>query len=462
MNVPPQEIFKAYDIRGVVGKSLTTDGVRSIGRALGSELLARLGGRGRAEIAVGRDGRLSGPELAGALMEGIRASGVDVAEIGMFATPVAYFAAHELGCGSAVAVTGSHNPPEYNGLKMVLAGTTLAGEDVQRLRHRIVSGELASGAGKHRRVDLREAYLKRITSDVRLARPMKIAVDCGNGVAGATAAELYRRLGCEVLELYCEVDGRFPNHHPDPSHPENLQELIALVKKERAELGIAFDGDGDRLGVVTAAGQIIFPDRQLMLFARDVLSRQPGAEIIYDVKSTRNLGPWIRKYGGVPSLWKTGHSLIKARMRERGAALAGEMSGHTFFVERWYGFDDAQYAGARLLEILSKTSDATATLNALPDSVSTPELHLQLTEGEPHRLIGGLQENAAFPGAVEVIKLDGLRVEYPDGFGLARASNTTPVVVLRFEADDAKGLARIQAEFRRVLLAAKPDAKLPF
>jgi phosphomannomutase/phosphoglucomutase len=291
---------------------------------------------------------------------------------------------------------------------------------------------------------------------------MKIAVDCGNGVAGATAAELYRRLGCEVLELYCEVDGRFPNHHPDPSHPENLQELIALVKKERAELGIAFDGDGDRLGVVTAAGQIIFPDRQLMLFARDVLSRQPGAEIIYDVKSTRNLGPWIRKYGGVPSLWKTGHSLIKARMRERGAALAGEMSGHTFFVERWYGFDDAQYAGARLLEILSKTSDATATLNALPDSVSTPELHLQLTEGEPHRLIGGLQENAAFPGAVEVIKLDGLRVEYPDGFGLARASNTTPVVVLRFEADDAKGLARIQAEFRRVLLAAKPDAKLPF
>jgi phosphomannomutase/phosphoglucomutase len=291
---------------------------------------------------------------------------------------------------------------------------------------------------------------------------MKIAVDCGNGVAGATAAELYRRLGCEVLELYCEVDGHFPNHHPDPSHPENLQELIALVKKERAELGIAFDGDGDRLGVVTATGQIIFPDRQLMLFARDVLSRQPGAEIIYDVKSTRNLGPWIRKYGGVPSLWKTGHSLIKARMRERGAALAGEMSGHTFFVERWYGFDDAQYAGARLLEILSKTSDATATLNALPDSLSTPELHLQLTEGEPHRLIGGLQENAAFPGAVEVIKLDGLRVEYQDGFGLARASNTTPVVVLRFEADDAKGLARIQAEFRRVLLAAKPDAKLPF
>ena len=462
MNIPPQEIFKAYDIRGVVGKSLTPDGVRSIGQALGSELLERKGGRGPAEIAVGRDGRLSGPELAGALMEGIRASGVDVAEIGMFATPVAYFAAYELGCGSAVAVTGSHNPPEYNGLKMVLAGTTLAGEDVQALRKRIASGKLARGAGRHRHVAIREAYLNRIASDVRLARPMKIVVDCGNGVAGATAGDLYRRLGCQVTELYCDVDGRFPNHHPDPSHPENLEELIALVKKERAELGIAFDGDGDRLGVVTAQGDIIFPDRQLMLFAKDVLSRQPGAEIIYDVKSTRNLGPWIRKYGGVPSLWKTGHSLIKARMRERGAALAGEMSGHTFFVERWYGFDDAQYAGARLLEILSKTPDATAALTALPDSVSTPELHLKLSEGEPHRLIGTLQERAAFPGATEIIRIDGLRVEYPDGFGLARASNTTPVVVLRFEADDRAGLERIQAEFRRVLLAAKPDAGLPF
>jgi len=462
MNVPPQEIFKAYDIRGVVGKSLTAEGVRAIGQALGSELLERIGGGGKAEIAIGRDGRLSGPELAGALMEGIRASGVDVAEIGMFATPVAYFAAHELGCGSAVAVTGSHNPPEYNGLKMVLAGTTLAGDSVQALRERIASGRLANGAGRHRRVDIRESYLKRIVSDVHLARPMKIAVDCGNGVAGATAGDLYRRLGCEVVELYCEVDGRFPNHHPDPSHPENLQELIALVKKTRAEVGIAFDGDGDRLGVVTAKGDIIFPDRQLMLFAKDVLSRQPGAEIIYDVKSTRNLGPWIRKHGGVPSLWKTGHSLIKARMRERGAALAGEMSGHTFFVERWYGFDDAQYAGARLLEILSKTSDATAALTSLPDSVSTPELHLKLAEGEPHRLIALLQESATFPGATEVIKLDGLRVEYPDGFGLARASNTTPVVVLRFEADDPKGLARIKADFRRVLLAARPGAELPF
>jgi len=462
MNLPPQEIFKAYDIRGVVDKSLTEEGVRLIGQALGSELLSGHASDRRPEIAVGRDGRLSGPRLAEALMKGIMASGVDVAEIGMFATPVAYFAAHELGCGSAVAVTGSHNPPEYNGLKMVLAGTTLAGEAIQRLRLRIESGELARGAGKHRRAEIREAYLRRIVSDVRLARPMKIAVDCGNGVAGATAAELYRRLGCEVLELYCEVDGRFPNHHPDPSHPENLKDLIALVRKERAELGFAFDGDGDRLGVVTADGRIIYPDRQLMLFAQDVLSRRPGAEIIYDVKSTRNLAPWIRRHGGVPSLWKTGHSLIKARLRERGAALAGEMSGHVFFVERWYGFDDAQYAGARLLEILSKTRDATAALNALPDSISTPELHLKLAEGEPHRLIERLQESASFSGATEIIRLDGLRVEYPDGFGLARASNTTPVIVLRFEADDEKGLARIKSEFRRVLLAAKPGANLPF
>jgi phosphomannomutase/phosphoglucomutase len=461
MSLPPPEIFKAYDIRGVVGRSLTVDGVRLIGQALGSELLALGGSKGRPEIAVGRDGRLSGPELAGALMAGIRASGVDVAEIGMFATPVAYFAAHELGCGSAVAVTGSHNPPEYNGLKMVLAGTTLAGEAIQQLRRRIESGDLAHGAGRHRRAEIREAYLSRIASDVRLARPMKIAVDCGNGVAGATAGELYRRLGCEVFELYCDVDGRFPNHHPDPSHPENLKDLIALVRKERAELGFAFDGDGDRLGVVTSEGQIIYPDRQLMLFAKDVLSRQPGAEIIYDVKSTRNLAPWIRKHGGVPSLWKTGHSLIKARMRERGAALAGEMSGHVFFVERWFGFDDAQYAGARLLEILSKTKDACATLNALPDSKSTPELHLKLVEGEPHRLIESLQKSASFPGATEVIRLDGLRVEYPDGFGLARASNTTPVIVLRFEADDEAGLDRIKSEFRRVLLAVKPDARLP-
>jgi phosphomannomutase / phosphoglucomutase len=456
------EIFKAYDIRGVVGRTLTADAVRLIGQAIGSEALARRTGQDRLEIALGRDGRHSGPELAGALSAGIRASGVDVVNIGMVATPISYFAAHHLGCGSAVSVTGSHNPPEYNGLKMVLHGVTLAGEDVQNLRRRIEAGDLARGEGRERTADVREAYLSRITSDVKLARPMKIVVDCGNGVAGATAGELYRRLGCEVVELYCDVDGSFPNHHPDPSQPANMRDLIAAVRERGAEIGFAFDGDGDRLGVITADGRVIYPDRQLMLFAQDVLSRKPGAEIIYDVKSTRQLAPWIRKYGGVPSLWKTGHSLIKARLKERGALLAGEMSGHVFFVERWYGFDDAQYAGARLLEILSRSANATATLNALPDSVSTPELHLQLEEGEPHRLIEKLQKEAEFPGASDIIRIDGLRVEYPRGFGLARASNTTPVIVLRFEGDDRESLAQIQKTFRRVLLAAKPGAKLPF
>jgi phosphomannomutase / phosphoglucomutase len=461
MRVSP-EIFKAYDIRGIVGRTLTVDAVRLIGQAIGTEALARRTGAGRAEIAIGRDGRKSGPELSRALSEGIRASGVDVVDIGMVATPISYFAAHHLGCGSAVSVTGSHNPPEYNGLKMVLHGVTLAGDDVQGLRRRIEAGDLARGEGRERSADVREAYLSRIVSDVRLARPMKIVVDCGNGVAGATAGELYRRLGCDVTELYCEVDGSFPNHHPDPSQPANLRDVIARVRGIGAEVGFAFDGDGDRLGVVTADGKNIFPDRQLMLFAQDVLSRNPGGEIIYDVKSTRHLAPWIRSHGGVPSLWKTGHSLIKARLKERGALLAGEMSGHVFFVERWYGFDDAQYAGARLLEILSKSTDASATLNALPDALSTPELHLQLEEGEPHRLIEKLQKEAQFPGADEIVRIDGLRVEYPRGFGLARASNTTPVIVLRFEADDQASLAEIQSAFRRVLLAAKPGAKLPF
>ncbi|MBI2960032.1 MAG: phosphomannomutase/phosphoglucomutase [Betaproteobacteria bacterium] len=454
----PPEIFKAYDIRGIVGKTLTAEGVRLIGRGLGSEARAR----GQKAIAVGRDGRLSGPELAGALMEGIRASGVDAIDLGMLATPMTYFAAHFLGCGSCVSVTGSHNPPDYNGLKMVLGGVTLALEEIQQLRARIESGSFSSGKGAQKSADIRDDYSDRIVADVHLARPMKIAVDCGNGVAGASAGALYRRLGCEVIELFCEVDGRFPNHHPDPSKPENLADLIAAVRGEGAELGLAFDGDGDRLGVVTRSGKIIYPDRQLMLLAKDVLSRSPGAEIVYDVKCTRNLAPWIRRFGGVPSLWKTGHSLIKARMKERGAPLAGEMSGHMFFAERWYGFDDGQYAGARLLEILARESDPSAALESLPDSMNTPELNWKLAEGEPHRLIEKLQQSATFPGATEVIKLDGLRVEYADGFGLARASNTTPVIVLRFEGDSAEALQRIQEDFRRVLQAAKPEAPLPY
>jgi phosphomannomutase / phosphoglucomutase len=387
---------------------------------------------------------------------------VDTIDLGMVTTPMTYFAAHHLRCGSAVSVTGSHNPPDYNGLKMVLGGTTLALEDIQRLRARIDARDFASGQGAGSSADIREAYLDRIVRDVRLARPMKIAIDCGNGVAGASAADLYRRLGCEVIELFCEVDGSFPNHHPDPSRPENLGDLVAAVRGRGAELGLAFDGDGDRLGVVVPSGKIIYPDRQLMLFAKDVLSRCPGTEIVFDVKCTRNLAPWIRRLGGVPSLWKTGHSLIKARMKETGAPLAGEMSGHMFFGERWYGFDDAQYAGARLLEILARESDPGAALEALPDSMNTPELNWKLSEGEPHRLIAGLQQTAQFPGATEVIKLDGLRVEYPDGFGLARASNTTPVIVLRFEGDSTQALDRIKEDFRRVLQKAKPGAPLPY
>jgi phosphomannomutase/phosphoglucomutase len=452
------EIFKAYDIRGIVGRSLTVEAVELIGRALGTEV-RNAGGTG---VALGRDGRLSGPELAHALARGLAASGVDVHDIGMVTTPMVYFAAHHLGCGSAVAVTGSHNPPEYNGLKMVVAGTTLSGEAIQGVRARIERGEFARGSGTHRTADVREAYLARIAGDVKLARPVSVIVDCGNGVAGSVAPELYRRLGCRVTELYCDVDGTFPHHHPDPTQPENLRELIATLGASDAELGLAFDGDGDRLGVVTRSGRIIFADRQLMLFAADVLRRVPGAEIIYDVKCTRNLAPWIRDRGGRPVLWKTGHSLIKAKLRELGAPLAGEMSGHIFFQERWYGFDDGLYAGARLLEILSRTSDPSGELERLPDSVTTPELHWALAEGEPHRLIAELQRTARFPDAAGVITLDGLRVEYADGFGLARASNTTPVIVLRFEAEDAAGLKRIQEDFRRVLLAAKPGATLPF
>jgi len=454
----PPEIFKAYDIRGIVGRTLTPSIVQKIGRALGS--LARE--RKRDTIAVGRDGRLSGPELIAALSDGIRSAGVDVIDVGMVATPMTYFAAQHLGTGCCVMVTGSHNPPDYNGLKMVIDATTLSGDDIQRLRARIERGDLASGDGALRAEDVSRAYLDRIVGDIKLARPMRIAIDCGNGVAGAFAPELYRRLGCDVVELFCDVDGNFPNHHPDPSQPKNLEDLRRRLAQGDCELGLAFDGDGDRLGVVTPAGNIIYPDRQLMLFAADVLTRAPGATIIYDVKSTRNLKPWIVEHGGVPMLWKTGHSLIKARMKEVGAALAGEMSGHTFFGERWYGFDDGLYAGARLLEILSRHPDPAAVLDALPDAVSTPELNIGCAEGEQHSLVARLQADAHFPGASDVIRIDGLRVEYPDGFGLARASNTTPVIVLRFEADDQAALTRIQHEFRRVLTAAKPGVELPF
>ncbi|WP_300087579.1 phosphomannomutase/phosphoglucomutase [uncultured Nitrosomonas sp.] len=458
MSTPPREIFKAYDIRGIVETALTPEVVEHIGHAIGSEARERR----LTAIAVGRDGRLSGPGLAQVLTSGIRKSGIDVVDVGMVATPVLYYAAHELCNYSGVMVTGSHNPPEYNGLKIVLGGETLAAEAIQSLRLRIEQNNLQHGQGGYRQHDIVPAYLQRIVDDVKLARPVKIVVDSGNGVTGTLAPELYRRLGCEVIELFCEVDGTFPNHHPDPSVPENLQDVIRTLATTDAEIGFAFDGDGDRLGVVTKDGSIIFPDRQLMLFAADVLSRNPGSQIIYDVKCTRMLAPWITQHGGKPVMWKTGHSFIKAKLKETGALLAGEMSGHIFFKERWYGFDDGLYAGARLLELLSRQTDPAAILHALPNTINTPELQIKLDEGENHTLIAQLQREADFPLADQIITIDGLRVEYADGFGLIRASNTTPVAVLRFEADNQAALERIQQDFRRIILRAKPDASLPF
>jgi len=455
---PAQEIFKAYDIRGIVDKTLTAGAVESIGQAIGSEARRR----GMQTVCIGRDGRLSGPLLSQALARGLQKSGVDVIDVGRVTTPMLYFATHQLGTGSGVMVTGSHNPPDYNGLKMMIAGDTLSGDDIQALRKRLETRDLESGAGTYRTEAVAEAYLERIAGDIKLKRKMRIAVDCGNGVPGAFVPELYRRLGCEVQELFCEVDGTFPNHHPDPSQPKNLQDLVAALRDGDAEIGLAFDGDGDRLGVVTREGKIIYPDRQLMLFAADVLSRNPGAEILFDVKCTRNLAPWIRQHGGKPTMWKTGHSLIKAKMKQSGALLAGEMSGHVFFKERWYGFDDGAYAGARLLEYLSGVPDIREAFEQLPDSINTPELQIKLNEGENYALIEKLQKAARFPAAREVITIDGLRVEYADGFGLARSSNTTPVVVLRFEAADAQALKRIQDDFRRVLEEVRPGAQLPF
>jgi phosphomannomutase/phosphoglucomutase len=453
-------VFKAYDIRGVVDTALTPAAVRLIGAALGSEAVERK----LPAICVGRDGRLSGPMLRDALVAGITSTGTDVIDVGMVPTPVLYFSTVHLETGSGVEITGSHNPPEYNGLKMMLGGATLHGDAIQALRGRIESGRLAkaSRAGAERMADVLPAYLERIRTTVKLARPMKIAIDCGNGVAGPTAVALFRALGCEVVELFTDIDGTFPNHHPDPAHPENLEDLIRALRETDAELGLAFDGDGDRLGVVTKDGQIIYPDRQIMLFAADILASHPGGEIIFDVKCTRRLAPWIREHGGRPTMWRTGHSLIKAKLKESGAPFAGEMSGHLFFNDRWPGFDDGLYAGARLLEILSRSADPSAVLNALPVAVSTPELHLHTAEGENFALVERLKSQASFAGASELITIDGVRAEWPDGFGLARPSNTTPVVVLRFEGDTPAALARIQGAFRQAILSVAPDARLPF
>ncbi len=451
-------IFRAYDIRGIVGKTLTTEIVRDIGRAIGSEAHAR----GLKKVVVARDGRLSGPDLSAALIAGLQAAGREVIDIGCVPTPVLYFSTHYVGDGSGVMLTGSHNPPDYNGLKIMLGGETLHGDTIQALHTRIVSDDLFSGEGSVQTMDVLPSYMERIISDVRLERQMKIVVDCGNGVAGAVAPQLYRSLGCEVIELFCDVDGNFPNHHPDPSKPENLTDLTRAVSEHSADIGLAFDGDGDRLGVVDSEGKIIWPDRQLMLMAMDVLTRQPGAQIIYDVKCSRNLGQVIAEHGGEPLMWKTGHSFIKAKMQETGAQLAGEMSGHIFFKERWFGFDDALYTGSRLLEILaSDERPSNKVFKALPDSVTTPELNISVSEGENFKIMEELASSAKFDGA-KIITIDGVRAEFDDGWGLVRASNTTPSLVMRFEADNAEVLQRIQDSFREQLLAIKPDMDIPF
>ncbi|TCP08541.1 phosphomannomutase/phosphoglucomutase [Caldimonas thermodepolymerans] len=452
-------IFKAYDVRGIVGQTLDETVAEHLGRAFGTEARAA----GETTVAVGRDGRLSGPALAAALIRGLRSTGVDVIELGAVTTPMTYYVAATR-CRCGIQVTGSHNPKDYNGFKMVLAGRAIHGEEIQALRQRIEREDYASGAGGLTRLDVLQEYSDRITGDVKLARPMKVVVDSGNGIPGASAPGILRALGCEVIELYSEVDGDFPNHHPDPSKPENLAELIRTVKDSGAELGLAFDGDGDRLGVVTRDGNIIYPDRQLMLFAQDILARHPGATVIYDVKCTQRLAPVIREAGGVPLMWKTGHSLVKAKLKETGAPVAGEMSGHIFFQERWYGFDDATYTAARLLEILSRHADASAVLDALPTSFSTPELNVPCAEGEHHRVIEELrrrvEQGARFEGAKEIVTIDGIRAEYDDGFGLVRASNTTPVLVLRFEGHTQAALERIEMQFLAALRAVKPDAQV--
>jgi phosphomannomutase len=450
-------IFKAYDVRGIVPPTINDEVAERLGRAFGT--LARA--QREHAVVVGRDGRLSGPSLSAALVRGLTASGVDVIDVGMVSTPMLYFAASTL-AHTGVQVTASHNPKDYNGFKMVLAGDAFHGDDIQGLRRMMQEGawDDPGARGKLRDANVFEAYRDRIAGDIQLARPMKVVVDCGNGVAGASTPQVLRAIGCEVIELFSEVDGNFPNHHPDPSRPENLRELIAKVEDSGADLGLALDGDGDRLGVVTRGGNIIYPDRQMMLFAQDVLSRVPGATVLFDVKSTQRLAPVITAAGGTPVMYKSGYALLKARMKALNAPLAGEMSGHIFFNERWYGFDDGTYAACRLLEIVSRHADPSAVLDALPTGFSTPELNVPCEEGEPQRVAAELARSASFPGA-EVCTIDGVRVDWPDGFGLVRASNTTPVLVLRFEGHTPEALHRIQRDMLALLRSVKPEAKLP-
>lgn len=454
----PHEIFKAYDIRGIVDRTLTEDMVRRIGQALGSEARGKEAGA----VVLGRDGRQSGERLSGALAAGLRSVGCDVIDIGQVPTPALYFATREFGTGTGVQVTGSHNPPQYNGLKMMVDGVTLSGEAIQGIKRRVLDGDVLDGRGSYAERDILDTYCRRILEDVRLAKPLDVVIDCGNGVGGAVAGRIFRGLGCGVTELYCDVDGTFPNHHPDPSQPENLADLAAWVVETGADVGLAFDGDADRLGAVAPDGTIIWADRLMLLFARNVLGERPDSEIIFDVKCSQVLPADIAAHGGRPTMWKTGHSFIKARLRETGAALAGEMSGHIFFNDRWGGFDDGLYAGARLCELLAADSRPAADVfGELPDTVNTPELRLEMEEGDHFRLMEVLAARASFPDA-EISRIDGIRADFEDGFGLIRPSNTTPALILRFEATSGPALARIQEEFRRLLLECRPNLSLPF
>ena len=452
-------IFRSYDIRGIVDRDLDERVVGEIGLAIGSEA----GERGIGSLVLGRDGRLSGPRLARALRNGLLASGLEVIDVGCVPSPVLYYAAEKLAGGSGVMLTGSHNPPDYNGIKIMVGGETLYGEAIHSLYHRIQEQHYRQGRGEYRQCEVLDDYLGELVGRISLARPLKVVVDCGNGVAGLTAPALFSRLGCEVVELYCDVDGHFPNHHPDPNQPKNLQALIATVAARQADIGLAFDGDGDRLGVVSCSGDIIWPDRLMMLFARDLLGRYPGADVIFDIKCSRNLEKFVAEHGGQPEMWRTGHSLLKARMQERGALLAGEMSGHLFLKEGWYGFDDALYAAARLLELLAAdTRDCGAMFAELPDMMNTPELHVTMAEGEHHAFMRSLMKELHCFADAQLTTIDGLRADYADGWGLIRASNTTPSLVLRFEAESEAALRRIQGVFREQMLRIEPNLSLPF
>jgi len=458
MSTITQDIFRAYDIRGIVKTALTPDAVQQIGQAFASEALSQ----NQKIVVIARDGRLSSPELAQRLSQGLRAGGCDVIDIGMVPTPVLYYATHKLKTGTGIMLTGSHNPPQYNGLKMLIAGNTLYGDSIKSLYQMIIENRLNHGAGSYTEKDIIPDYLDTIVNDIKLEKPLNIAVDCGNGVAGVLASELFSRLGCQVSELFCDVDGNFPNHHPDPSKPENLLDLQQAIKQNTLDIGLAFDGDGDRVGILDNQQNILWADRQMMLYAADVLKRKPGALIIYDIKSTSNLHAYIENLGGKPLMWKTGHSFIKAKMKQTGAELAGEMSGHIFFKERWFGFDDGLYSAARMLEIVSQRSESSAEIfNALPDSFNTPELQIDFEEGEHYKFMDKFIKQAHFENA-ETITIDGIRVNYARGWGLVRPSNTTPCLVLRFEANDEDTLNEIQAVFRQQLLAIDSSLHLPF